>query len=241
MVTDFDDDIVDSLRQGTAPSGEALVSRRKQREVMYWRVFACDDSCPRHKNSKGWIQIGPKLSPNTAIEYTEFLESKHAEPLKDYGADAGRGPNGGGDMLEPSTRYDRILRAGGLKEFPDEQIIAYGWHKLEPVLLERPHLRDVPEYTCEYGCSDYLTTSERAYASHVKAMHPESAGARAVGDQVGKLLERVLPTSQPQALDVNNLAAVIAQAVLQYEREKTSTSEVILPSPEDHDDLDEVE
>lgn len=215
----LDTELAQNIRGFGVPTDGALSARRRQREVMYWRIFACTpDQCQAHKHSKGWISVGPKLSPQTAVEYTEFMQNKHAQPLTKYGSDVGLNPRGGGELQNPATRFDPILRTpGGINEFPDEQIIAYNWHKIPEVLATRPHLADVPDIKCEYGCPNHSFNNEAAYNKHLRAMHQEVSSAKAVGDQVGKLLE---VNRVNTGLNTTELAAAIATAVMQFEANK---------------------
>lgn len=206
----------------TAPMEQS--ARKREREIQYWKLHAtCSPMCMRHRDRKGWVTTGPTLSAFSAIEYTNFMESKHAVPLsKAYGTDSGLiiGKPDSGTMYGGGTRFHLLIKNGGISEFPDEQLIAYGWHRIPLVQRTREGMaeRVVLDIKCEYGCPDRLFTQESHYTTHVAAMHQDSAGARAVGKQFQDVLKT---QGNSPGVNTTELATAIALAILQFEQTKT--------------------
>lgn len=183
----------------------AIATRRRTKEYQYWR--GCElDNCNRHIEQRGWIIVGPSFQPYTAIEYVEFQQGKHATPLVEYGFSSHN------MMIEGQTRYNKLIEQGGIKEFPKDQLTAYGWHRYPTIRLARSDLQfDEQEYACENGCP---TTGPRArifmaaddLAQHVRAVHQEAAAPAAVGNAIAKAM-------QGQNNDITSVIAAVMVAL----------------------------
>jgi len=233
MVAEPSNEVLVNEILGLSTFSSAAIPRSKDRQLQYWKFHTCPSTCSRHRDRKGWVTTGPSLSPYTAIEYTNFMEGKHAVPLdKSYGTDIGfiKGRPDSGSMFDGETRFKLLLKNNGLHEMPDDQIIAYGWHRLPIVQALRPHIQ-VVSIPCEYGCPDRIFNNDVELSLHVKAMHIDSAGARAVGKQIEKVIERV---SALQGIDPMQLAQIVTQTVLQFESNKAQLA-TIGASPEEAD------
>lgn len=176
-----------AVRDGQTAVGGT--GRRKARSVQYWRVWTNRPDHQRHN----WIQVGPAFSPSTAIEYTEFMEKKSAEPLKEYGVfDGVKNANLGIDRTEVfnnGTRFNPLIRNGGIKEMPKSQWIELGWHRnpqLAAMAPEEYELDKFVDFICPVDGRAFIT--EHAMQKYMRAMFPEATSAGAIGSEVGKAL-----------------------------------------------------
>ena len=173
-------------------ANELAAPARGSRQFQYWRNCERED-CNRHKKQQGWLMLGPAFQPNTATEYVEFIRNKHATPLDAYGTSSDN------SMAVGPNRFDMMLKKGGIKDFPIEQLIAYGWHRSKTILDSRADLakavKDLHEYSCEHGCpttgvSAKIFSTIEDYKTHEKVMHPEASAPAAVGRAIASTLQR---------------------------------------------------
>lgn len=221
---------------------EPAAVRRRTKELQYWRLHTCPRSCVNHTTRKNWVTTGPVLSPYTAVEYTDFMETKHAQPLsRDFGTDSGRNSivPGSGMMHDAATRFVPLIRNNGIDEFPADQLVAYGWHRIPNIRQARPDLQEYldNDIYCEYGCPERVFGSEKAYAKHVTALHSEAAGARAVGKQ----LEKVVAANVSGGINTTELGIAIANAIMQFEANKGQPLQIVEPLPGINNEDDEEE
>ena len=171
-------------------TGQANSPRRKTREVMYWRIWKDRPDFSRHN----WITVGPAMSgPATAIEYTEFIMKKQAEPLKQYGTYDGyfnleTGENRA-EPFENGKRFNPLIRQGGIAEMPKSQIVALGWHRnpeLAALCPKSYKLDEVETFVCEVDGKPF--NSEKDLKNYMRAMYPDAASSVALGTEVGKAL-----------------------------------------------------
>ena len=197
---------------GEGASDIAIAPRRRSKEHMYWKSCQRAD-CQRHIEQRGWVTTGPAFQPFTATEYVEFMEFKHATPLPEYGSSVSN------EISIGPTRFKMFLEKGGIKEFPIDQLVAYGWHRMESVLTARPDVAEATttlrEYVCEHGCpvvgprARIFSTLE-GYKAHTKVMHSEAAAPEAVGRAIANTLQRGAGVNAP---DVASIAAAIVSAL----------------------------
>ena len=214
-------DVVNTLlgkveaRDGANIEGNVRHSKEKQ----YWKSCIMED-CLTHQTQKGWIMIGPALQPRTAVEYTEFMEIKHATPLPKYGRAAS------GMMFDGPTRLVPLIEAGGINEIPIEQLTEYGWHRKPTMLKLLPMLEGLAEkdIICEEGCP---TTGPKTrwfanameYNKHVSIMHKEAAAPKAIGREFSAAIAAIEasrtanPASGFTKEDLKAFAVAIAQAL----------------------------
>ena len=205
-------------------AGEVALTPRRQRskEFMYWRT--CQrDNCERHVEQRGWVTVGPAFQPFTATEYVEFMETKHATPLQDYGHSVSN------EMAIGPSRFKMLLEKGGIKEFAVDQLIAYGWHRMESVLAARPDVAAAvstggfQDYICEHGCpvvgrrARVFSTLE-GYKAHVKVAHSESAAPEAVGRAIANNLKGNVAGNAP---DIASIAAAVVAAMTMMQQPQT--------------------
>jgi len=210
---------------GTNNDGPAATIAGRDKEVQYWRMCG-DEYCTRHGGqgrNEGWISTGPVLQPFTAQEYAEFGEIKHAEPLEDYG-------RWNPDLFrEPGQRFAKLIEGGGLKEMPDSQLLAYGWHHLPEVVADRPSLAPFlkSEFWCEHGCPTKGTQArwfidQEQYNVHISSEHKEVIGPSAIGEQIKNAMEAV---GNAQQMDMPTLVASIMLAIKEHESPSTVSDE----------------
>src|SRR3990167_2797318 len=196
-------------RQSNESLPQIMGTTRNSREVIYWRKCG---GCSRHTNDFNWITTGPAMSTHTAVEYSEFQAFKHATPLPQYGRIVTGKVNGQKyDITDPSTRFAYIIEAGGLHEFPIDQMIAYNWHKIPVIKQAVPQLADVVDIHCEHGCPTNRTFSQMAhYQDHISVMHKEVAQPEAIGR---RFQEAVASLNKQQANVSPELLVQIVAAV----------------------------
>lgn len=191
MTTSLENNLVAAIRGGSETP--AMGGRRAPRAVQYWRMWTDDPDNKRHN----WINVGPSLNPSTAVEYTEFMEKKAAQPLPEYGKyDGVKNLAQGIDRSEPygsTTRYNPLLRQGGLKEFPRSQIIALGWHRkpefLEELIKLDETFADVEQFVCDIDGKVF--NSQRELQTYMRAMYPESANSAVLGAEMSKAITQM--------------------------------------------------
>lgn len=198
--------------------GFVLGARGRTRRIKYWKM--CErPNCPNHKQRKGWVTIGPVMATDP-FEHAKFVSVKHMTELPDsYGVEVvGAGPMSHVDDAKYNRFYTIVLN-GGLKEFPPDQIVSLGWHKIPEVMENlEPHVRDAVETIakdikrCPYGCHtlygprEFLT--ERDLSNHIRGMHKEAVAAVAVSDAVSKASK----------LDPSELATAFAAALKAFQQ-----------------------
>ena len=199
-------------------SVEVFGSKKRSKVFKYWKM--CErQGCPVHRNRKGWVTIGPTLGSDP-YEHAMFISVKLMTELPDrYGME----PVGSSYMTTPKnsgiTRYLPILQNGGLHEFPADQIVSLGWHKvpdvynaLTPSVRAEVDRLTSKEYACEYGCYENgqpkVFNDPDSLSRHIKVHHREAVQAVAVGNAIKGGLEKTAPVSQDSIADI--VAAVIA-------------------------------
>jgi hypothetical protein len=151
--------------------------------------------------------LGPVMGPNSANEFVDFQNSKHATPLTQYGQYlAGRNANNKYDITEPRQRFNYLIEGGGIGEFPTDQMIAYNWHRYPIIVKARPELEFVEDIQCQHGCSNRLFTSEKSYHDHISVMHKEVAQPEAIG----RHFESAIKQMGNQSVDPATIAAIVA-------------------------------
>ena len=197
---------------GEGASDIAIAPRRRSKELMYWKTCQRED-CQRHIEQRGWVTMGPAFQPFTATEYVEFMEFKHATPLPAYGSSISN------EMAIGPTRFKMLLEKGGIKEFAIDQLIAYGWHRMESILTARPDVAEATitlrEYICEHGCPTVgprarVFSTIEGYKAHTKVMHSEAAAPEAVGRAIATTLQRGTGVNAP---DIASIAAAVVLAL----------------------------
>lgn len=186
-------------------------SRLRVRESMYWRIWKENPSHSRHN----WISVGPAMTgPATAIEYTEFIIRKQAEPLKKYGTYDGFFDRAKGidrsEIFTNGKRFNPILRQdGGILEFPKSQVVALNWHRNPAIAAMCPaefKLDELESFVCEIDNKVFNSAAE--LKKYVRAMYPETASSAALGVEVGKAIDRV-GASDGTTLTMQDLLEVI--------------------------------
>ncbi len=208
------------LQSAETDGSLAYGTRKRSRMVKYWKM--CDrPDCQWHRTRKGWVTIGP-VRTTDVHEHTDFVARKHMTELPDaYGVEI----TGNGPMTEIKGdgrgRFYTILVNGGLKEFPPDQIVALGWHKIKEVYNGlTPQQREAVDaltahvYYCSYGCYDINGERREFYsdadlARHVKAAHKDAAVAVAVGDAVSR---------NQQQVDYGAIAQAVVMALKAFEQ-----------------------
>jgi len=220
--------IADAIAEAYSSTNEvAPIPMKRGKRVKYWRMCT-RENCRIHRGRKGWITIGP--TRQTPIEHSQFVTVKHMEELPDsYGVEL----DGGGPMTSPLDdgwgRYYTILANGGLKEFPADQIVALGWHKIPQLYEALPDhtRREVDALTskvfpCVYGCFEdgapKVFYKEELLARHIKAQHKDAVAAMAVGNAVKDAVHQ--PEREDKIAQV--VAAAVAQTLMQMGIEPTS-------------------
>ena len=175
-----------------------LRTGRGTKETQYWRVWTRRKGDSRYC----WISTGPAQNPYAAIEFLEFIQMKEGIPFDglalfngevqdNYGRYDGSLTAEKGDQTEifsRAGRFNPMLRAGGIKDFPKSQIIAYGWHRKLDIQEARPELKlnEVSEFMCEID--RHLCVTEESLRKHMRGFHPDVANASNVGKEFNKAL-----------------------------------------------------
>lgn len=208
----------------------------RSREVKYWRMCT-RPGCPRHRDRKGWITLGPTRRTDRE-NFSFYIGSKHMEELPDsYGVETV------GETMVSTVDLGRssfvpILGKGGIKEFPADQIVALGWHRLQdfytaapPELVAEVQALIANAKQCEYGCVSPYTQQPMefynnvAFSNHLKVHHKDAAGPEAVGKQMAKVMDRMIDVQQSPKSDLSDpevLAKMFAQAVYTLEEMRKS-------------------
>ena len=186
------DELETALRDSFA-SGEALTGgqgRRAIKSVQYWRVW---ENSPEHSRHN-WIQLGVAFTTATAVEYVEFMQRKQATPLKQYGVfDGIKDIKLGIDRTEVfnnGTRFNPLIRNGGVHEMPKSQFLALGWHRnpeLSAMAPDEYELDKFVDFLCPVDGKPF--TEEYAMQKYTRAMYPEATSAGSIGKEVGKALD----------------------------------------------------
>ena len=207
--------------RGRSPSkfDEAMPSSRQSRQITYWKLHTCDNDCSRHLKRKGWVTTGPVMSPLTASEWAEFRIIHHALPLDEQNPNK-YGKFEDGPIFAGLGRFEPLLEQGGIVFFPKEQLIQYGWAKIDAVKKARPDLGDFKYITCDYDCGVKPFHNKDGYNRHLTAYHRDASSAQAVGQQVQSAMSQIL-TAMPanQSINVNELSKAIVAAVMQAQNE----------------------
>ena len=151
------------------------------KEMQYWKLCERED-CTIHYQQKGWVVTGPALSPKTAVEWSDFMTTKHATPLTQYGKQSS------GSMFKPITRFDELIKQGGIGQIPLDQMAAYKWHLIPKMVAAYPALADVQVLLCEHGCATRgprmrTFNTEESRMKHYKVMHQDVVGPTLIGKQ----------------------------------------------------------
>ena len=188
---------------------QAVPKGRIGRQLQYWKLCQLED-CTIHYQSKGWVVTGPALSPATATEWSQFMENKHATPLTKYG----KWDNG--EVFTAVNRFGPLIRGGGIREIPLEQMIAYKWHLKPDVVQAVPELADVVVLYCEHGCQTRgprmrTFVTEEARTKHNKVMHQEIVGPTLIGKLMREAQSGPMAAMGPEFFA--QLATTIAKAL----------------------------
>ena len=199
----------DILSQMSGVSGDVIATsptNRRGKEIMYWKRCM---GCNIHDTDFGYVILGPTMNPLTAIEYTEFMNGKHATPLPQYGTYGLGSVNGQKyNLMEPGQRFKAIIENNGIHEFPVEQAIELNWHKFPVLHKVFPQLADIVDIHCEYGCgANRVYKTQEHYNIHVRVWHNDVAQSRAIGKEFSTAIESI---NKAQQFD----PALIAQIVL---------------------------
>jgi len=201
---------------------EAMPSSRQSRQITYWKLHTCDNDCVRHPKRKGWVTTGPVMSPLTAQEWAEFRIIHHALPLDEQEPNKyGKYEDTMGDPIFGGTdRFSPLIEQGGIRFFPKDQLIQYGWANIDAVKKARPDLGNFEYITCDYDCGVKPFYNKDGYNRHLTAYHRDASNAQAVGQQVQSAMSQIL-TAMPanQSIDVNELTKVIVAAMTKAQAE----------------------
>jgi hypothetical protein len=188
----------------------ALPARRGV-EMQYWK--RCDrDRCYRHTNKrnglhngKGWVIVGPSMAE--PLEHARWINEKHMTPLPQYGTM----PYGEPGAANPELRYEQILNhPDGIFEFPADQIISFGWDMVPLVAELRPEVANHPRTECVLGgCINRRFATKGGYERHIKAIHREAVGTRAMGEAMRTSIKESLT----QPMDAPTVGAAVASAI----------------------------
>lgn len=157
-----------------------------------WRYYRLPMNWP-DEGSRGWVTIGPGGVGNSgamdAKRYANYLK-KGLRPIDAYGFPDVPTTTKGADA------YITLLQAGGAKEIPCSQVIAYNWHLNPPIKglkfpqyeAERKNVRKLQCEACaqvSYFMVDDKTAGD-TYRRHLVGVHkyPFEFAARAV-EKVG--------------------------------------------------------
>lgn len=221
MVSDTQDANLDILEGLYGKPGEVVDAKapKRSKELIYWRKCK---GCQIHTQELGWITLGPAMGPYTAQEYFDFQQSKHAEPLAQYGAyPAGKSSSSKYDVVTPERRFEPLIADFGLKgirEIPFDQMRAYNWHRIPQIVQYFPRLQEVTDYPCEYGCPpNKKFTSPELLSQHVRVWHNDVAQPQAVGKEISKAIEAVAGGN-------NSISPETIAAIVMAVREAMSTT-----------------
>ena len=197
---------------------------RQTKQLQYWKKCS---GCSKHSEELGWITIGPAMSPRTAVEYTEYQNSKHSTPLPQYGQyNVGINNDSKYNLTDPERRYQALIELEGFKEFPLDQMIAYNWHRFPVLIKVRPELADVVDIKCEHGCANRLFTQLSHYQQHIQVVHKEVAQPEAIARQFRAAIES-MNSNNTAMPSITEIATAVALAL----REVQNTPQVTPPAP----------
>lgn len=216
MVAPSDAELTAAIRgRGPNKFDEAMPSSRQSRQITYWKLHNCDNDCARHIKRKGWVTTGPVMSPLTAQEWAEFRIIHHAVPLDEQDPNK-FGKYEDGPIFEGLGRFEPLLEQGGIRFFPKEQLIQYGWARIDAVKKARPDLGDFKYIECDYDCGVKPFHNKDGYNRHLTAYHRDASSAQAVGQQVQSAMSQILTDlPQNQSIDPIELGKAVAVAVVQ--------------------------
>lgn len=219
--------------------GEVITPRsRRIRRLQYFK--RCErPNCPSHRSMKGWIVVGPSRETNPA-EHEEWIQFKHMTPLpKEFGHEVYGEKNGymvGTPAGSQPFRYARILmHPQGMAQFPIDQIIAYGWHRIPDMLkLMTPEQRRQAEAVfeaetiCPYGCPDPVRRdmqmrfySEEMRDAHLHAFHRGADMARITAAAIGEELRKAT-----SGVDEQTIAAVVSAVMNALDKKRVAEAPV---------------
>lgn len=198
-------DISRGIFGGGAPT--ILGSTERVKQVQYWHKC---QGCEYHTEENNWITVGPVMTPRTAVEYTEFMQNKHATPLPQYGQYImGYNAKQKYDLTNQRTKFQAIIELGGIKEFPLDQMIAYNWHRIPVMVNLIPALGNIVDIPCPY-CAGRKFVHELHLQQHIQAMHREVMQSEAVGRQFNNAITSLNGTTNLNAEQI----ALIIKAVM---------------------------
>lgn len=164
-------------------------TNNKTKRVQYWRKCG---GCQIHTKELGWITLGPSMSLHTSVEYYEFQQSKHAQPLEKYGTFlAGHAANEKYDVVtQPHRRLEPLIEHNGIHEMPLDQMVAYNFHRIPVIVKYVPELANVVDHPCQFGCPPNKTfNSIESLQKHIKVWHADVAQPQAIGREISKAID----------------------------------------------------
>lgn len=136
-------------------------SKTKSPSGYPWQYYRLPEQWDEKGLQSGWIVAAPGgagPSGKRAVSDLAHYISKGAKPLDGYGP--APVPSDGRKLGLYGGIFVPLLEAGGAKEFPLSQIIAYNWHKKPPIRgIEFPQLKEGAHLIREFECPDCGWTS----------------------------------------------------------------------------------
>jgi len=204
--------------------------RNVMRQVKYWRR-------PRRGNrDDGWICVGP--TRNNPYEWQAMIASGFEELPDEYGVEY----LNTGDISDVGNQHRTfvpLIKNGGLKEMPPEQIVSLGWHKVEAIrrVLTSAQRAAVDRIVanavrCEYGCVDNRGEPLEFYWAEDLARHNkvEHGTAEATTGAV-RAMERSLEATLQKITGVDEqrmqaMLTAIMRSLLEMAQRGATVSEV---------------
>lgn len=223
---------VDNLIRATGQPGnpyqdaattEIVGDRKRDKKLIYWKKCP---GCATHGSSLGYIMIGPYPNQFALAESWEFSNSKHAQQLsREYVRPGPGGIHPNDELTNSVTRWNPLIRNGGLKEMPIAQMIEYNWHRIPAFQELFPELKDVVDIPCEYGCPQTgpnarIFTHPEHYKNHVSVAHKDIQAPKAIGDAVREAITHVVGQSNSN-MDPASLASIITAVMENMEKRTT--------------------
>ena len=214
-------DLVGSLNPGMVGSDRGFfVNKRRDRSYIYYRRCTIPE-CERHTTDKGYIIIGPQTNQHQIAEPYDFQMGKHATPLdvKYIAPEPNSGIHPTDELMNSKTTWVPLLRNGGIREMPIEQMRDLGWHRNKTIASYITELSVFTDIPCDYGCPTVgrdarLFNNMQDYESHVAVMHSEIQAPRTIGKMI----------ADNQGGTSKELVTAFAEAMKQVMKEMRSNS-----------------